>query len=81
MVTSVRYFVHGTDSSVSLDEYLAFRRQCWDRDESGPMPQEEETFQKLQFKLLDADGSGNVDYWEFVKNEGCKNLARRSKVR
>ena len=44
------------------------------------MPEEEEHFVKLQFKLLDDDDSGMVDYREFMKHEAMKVLLGRDKV-
>ena len=45
-----------------------------------PMPEEEVTFEKIQFSHLDADGGGYIDYQEFLKHESCKMLASRDKV-
>ena len=45
------------------------------------MPPDEEDFEKIQFSLLDADGSGEVDYWEFMKHEATKVLLRKDKVK
>ena len=44
------------------------------------MPPEEEEFERTQFRILDADGNGDIDYWEFAKKEACKGLAKMSKV-
>ncbi|KAK2155017.1 hypothetical protein LSH36_251g03123 [Paralvinella palmiformis] len=67
------------DSSVSVDEYLAYKRRRWFQEEGYHMPPEEEEFERTQFRLLDADGNGDIDYWEFAKKEACKCLANMPK--
>ena len=69
-----------SDCKVSMKEYLAIRRKLYKQAEKEDMPEEEEYFVKLQFKLLDDDDSGMVDYREFTKHEATKVLLGRDKV-
>ena len=45
------------------------------------MNEHEEQFERLQFKYLDADGSGTMEYSEYLKHHACLRLATRPKVR
>ena len=45
------------------------------------MPEEEEELVRAQFGRIDSDGSAEVDWWEFMKFEARRYLARKSEVR
>ena len=64
-----------------MEEYLSYKAQIFERAEGKPMPEDEREFEKVQFRILDADHSGTIDYWEFLKHEAVKLLGRRSQVR
>ena len=44
------------------------------------MPEEEEELVRAQFGRIDSDGSAEVDWWEFMKFEARRYLARKSEV-
>ena len=60
--------IYLTDGNISLEEYLSYRGQYDENTES------------VFFKTMDADGSGTIDWSEFLKHEACRKLARRDKV-
>ena len=69
------------DSSVSIDEFLAYRKKQFEQDDGKPMSEFEINFERIQFKSLDADKSGSVDYNEFMKHQASKKLAIKEGVR
>ena len=68
------------DLRVSLEEFMSYQTSQFEAAEGRPMTSFEESYERLHFRRLDADGSGYVDYPEFLKFSAGKYLSRRSKV-
>ena len=68
------------DSSVTEEEFLAFRKERYAKEEGRPMPEFEYSFERIQFRSLDADRSGSIDYGEFMKHQAGRKLAIKDKV-
>ena len=49
-------------------------------EEGTEIDLDEERRIKMEFRLIDIDGNGTIDWWEFVKHEATKQLAKRNKV-
>lgn len=45
------------------------------------MPDFEVDRNVYNFRFMDLDNSGSIDYWEFIKHESLSYLNRRTKVR
>lgn len=77
-VSATCLFLLCVDAAVNLSEFMELRRRTW----SGlqPIPEAEVDLWRLEFRGMDADGSGSVDYWEFVKRGACVKLSLRAKV-
>ncbi len=61
----VQFFI---DASISMEEYMEYRGK-W-----------EDVTETVFFKTMDADGSGTIDWSEFLKHEACRTLCRRDRV-
>ena len=69
-----------TDNGINLPEYIAINRQEQLKHEDGELSDLDLVRMRMQFQSMDLDGDGTVDYWEFIKYETTKSLARRDKV-
>ena len=69
-----------TDASISLEEFLAHRRRLAAQEEGRSLTEDDEHFERLQFRLLDADGGGAIEYSEYLKHAACVRLAARPQV-
>ena len=62
---------------MKLSDYLAYKRRIDDLDvhtHDGP------DIAEIQFKLIDLDGDGTINWWEFLSHESKRMLCNRSQV-
>ncbi|CAD5111721.1 DgyrCDS1010 [Dimorphilus gyrociliatus] len=67
------------DASISLEEYIEFKKSLYRREEGSEMPEFEVEMNMYNFRFMDLDNSGSIDYWEFIKHESLSYLNRRTK--
>ena len=69
------------DATISLQEYLHYNsRRPSLVDSRGVLMPSERTRLVREFSLMDQDGDGKLDWWEFVNNESKYYLAKKDKV-
>ena len=51
-----------------MEEYIEYRSKTEDMTEP------------VFFKSMDADGSGTIDWSEFLKHEACRKISKRDRV-
>ena len=68
------------DCKVSEDEFLKFQRRMYYDITGHDMDANQQEVEKLQFRLVDDDDSGFIEYDEFMKNEASKALLKRRRV-
>lgn len=66
------------DASVTMAEYMAYKQQMSRKTYGRPMTAEQKAVEREQFLHLDIDGSGELEYWEFMKNEAAQTLKKRT---
>lgn len=59
---------------------MTYQKKLFEKAEGRPMTSVEEGYERLQFRRLDSDGNGYIDFQEFVKFSAGKYLSRRTKV-
>ena len=69
-----------SDADVSKEEFIAFQKREHESFFGTPMDDFEVDLLDFQFKMLDADKSGSIDYNEFMKCQATKKLGRKDKV-
>ncbi|XP_060068517.1 PHD finger protein 24-like [Ylistrum balloti] len=67
------------DSSISLEEYLTYRKRAYKDTHTVSLPKAELQDEMAQFHRLDKENSGSVTWWEFLNYESIKILLRRGK--
>ena len=68
------------DASLKLKEYLNYKQRVCQLKQNRNLTPEEKTLEEEQFDHLDVDGSGELEYWEFMKNEAALKLKERGEV-
>ena len=63
-----------------MEDYMAIKKQEYEAKEGHVIGELDLLRMKAQFQCMDINGDGMIAWWEFVKEETCKKLAKRSKV-
>ena len=69
-----------SDTGITLEDYVDIKKHEYESKEGHEMGDLDLLRAKAQFQCMDINGDGQVDWWEFVKQETCKKLAKRCKV-
>ncbi len=69
-----------SDALISSEEFIEYKKSQYELFEGTTMPEEELDFVRSQYKLMDIDGDGKLTWWEFMKFEARKYIARREEV-
>ena len=69
------------DAGVTLEEYLIVNKREHLKTEGESMSEDDIHRLTLQYHCMDCNGDGSVDWWEFVKHQACKRLAKKPTVR
>ncbi|XP_013378662.1 PHD finger protein 24 isoform X2 [Lingula anatina] len=64
------------DATISVEEYLDYKQKEYLALFHTPMPKEEEDLEKTKFRHMDTDGTGTIDWWEFLNYETIRLLER-----
>ncbi|KAK3098733.1 hypothetical protein FSP39_022535 [Pinctada imbricata] len=67
------------DTSVSLEEYLDYRRRVHKEEQNDDMSQAKIQEETARFHKVDRDNTGSITWWEFINYESINVLQRRSK--
>ncbi|XP_064625182.1 PHD finger protein 24-like isoform X2 [Lineus longissimus] len=68
------------DTSVSLEEFLTFKKRQYLEEVCEEIDSDTLENMKREFRIMDADRTGTLDWWEFLNYESVKMLEKRSKV-
>ncbi|XP_022097219.1 PHD finger protein 24-like isoform X2 [Acanthaster planci] len=68
-----------SDASISLEEFMAFRRRVFKDRHDRDMLSHEEEDEINQFKAIDTDRTGSLSWWEFLSHEAVRRLSSQSK--
>ena len=63
-----------------MSEFVRYKKRQYRQMEGHDMPEDEEELLRAQFQRMDTDRSGEVDWWEFVRFEARRYLARKHEV-
>jgi hypothetical protein len=65
-----------TGGQITLDEFIEYKRKQLDYN----MSEVEHKLSQLEFRMVDTDGSGTIDWWEFLNFQAKVKLASRDQV-
>lgn len=68
------------DTQINEDEYLRYKKAEYSEIHNEEMPSYMEEEMRNEFKQMDKDQTGTIDWWEFLNHEALKQIAaNRSK--
>ncbi|CAH1773900.1 unnamed protein product [Owenia fusiformis] len=67
------------DSTISLDEFLKYKNEQYQKRFGCEMPFEDEETERRRFKIMDKNKTETLDWWEFLNYESTHILTTRSK--
>ncbi|XP_033636782.1 PHD finger protein 24-like [Asterias rubens] len=68
-----------SDSTISLEEFMRYRKKVFRDREDRDMMRYEEEDEKNQFTAIDTDRTGSLSWWEFLSHEAVRRLSSLSK--
>lgn len=68
------YFITG--GQITLDEFIEYKKKQLGHN----MSEDERKLSQLEFRLVDTDGNGTIDWWEFLNFQAKVKLASRDQV-
>eukprot|EP00794_Sanderia_malayensis_P007777 gene7777-8623_t len=67
------------DTQISLEEYIKYRERKYRKETKETLPKDLRNLAEDEFKIIDRDVTGTIDWWEFLNHETVKILRTREK--
>eukprot|EP00112_Aurelia_sp_Birch-Aquarium-sp1_P004119 Seg1468.1 transcript_id=Seg1468.1/GoldUCD/mRNA.D3Y31 product="PHD finger protein 24" protein_id=Seg1468.1/GoldUCD/D3Y31 len=67
------------DTQISLEEYIQYTEKHYKSKTEEELPEYLKTQAQDEFKIIDKDKTGLIDWWEFLNHESVKMLSKREK--